>query len=718
MALNTLHATAWARFHDLRTTPIRPSAEIHCASEAADFIALCRDRPSTGRKFKAAGSHWSLSESTLSDDDAIETHWPGADPVPLNSGLAIDLFDLISDRLLNFMLENPPARPLAAVSDPCLSEGPIDSFFVHLKAGTRVYEAYSLLDGMSAAPTKLASELNHKLEGTPHASAYDGPWGFATLGGAGGQTVFGALTTGTHGGDFRQRPISDSVVAVHLVTDGGEHFWIEPARGLRELPIADDAKLHAKYDALVPGVRFDIIRDDDVFDSVVVGVGRFGVVASLVLRVVPQYCLLEHRRLENWSSVKALLNGPAKHHSYDAAFFRPGAVADQAVFSQRFGAAAGTQNRFLQIAINLSPHLNDEHRCGITQRWFHPSSGGEAIDPSGEVRGREERGTPGMAGLHSAYEPPDSLDKPGSSNGTFISKACASGSFVAGVAHQAAKEIETIITDNAVPAGGIAAAAIAVGGGGVALTIASLCAVLAAVALALEALGALLDALGDDTSLAKAVDLTIKVVESVPGVPDGLKVMILRAIFLKLFESEQCDRDFVAISYAVMDTHDYLDRSCYGNAESMEVFFDAARPDIYCAFVDAVLAFEAAQQEQAGRFTIGYISLRYVQGSRALIAPAQFNDTVAIEISGIRDAAGTMPFLKNAVAIARNPVFKPCFHWGQFNPLTRSEVEGIYDVAPAARLSRWRIALRKMSRGGGMDGFSSDFTRRTGLEPF
>ena len=58
--------------------------------------------------------------------------------------------------------------------------------------------------------------------------SYLGPWGFRTLGGAGGQTVFGALTTGTHGGDFRAGPIAESVVALHLVADGGRHYWIEP----------------------------------------------------------------------------------------------------------------------------------------------------------------------------------------------------------------------------------------------------------------------------------------------------------------------------------------------------------------------------------------------------------------------------------------------------------------------------------------------------------
>ena len=118
------------------------------------------------------------------------------------------------------------------------------------------------------------------------------------------------------------------------------------------------------------------------------------------------------------------------------------------------------------------------------------------------------------------------------------------------------------------------------------------------------------------------------------------------------------------------------------------------------------------------RFAVGYISLRYVGGSRALIAPAQFLDTVAIEISGLRDAAGSVPFVMNAVTVARNPMFAGCFHWGQFNPLTRAEVEKLYGAAPDLRLSRWRNSLRQLTRNGTLDGFSSKFTRQAGLEPF
>jgi hypothetical protein len=241
--------------------------------------------------------------------------------------------------------------------------------------------------------------------------------------------------------------------------------------------------------------------------------------------------------------------------------------------------------------------------------------------------------------------------------------------------------------------------------------------VLAAVALALAALADAIDALGD-ASLAQTVSTAIQGIEDIPGVPDAIKIMLLRMVFKLIFESQQKDRDYAAISYAVMDGHDYLDRSCFGNAASIEIFFDASRPDIYCAFVDAALAFEAAQEEQSGAFTVGYISLRYMRGSLGLIAPSQFEETVAIEISGIRDARGSVPFIMNAVQLARNPMFAGLFHWGQFNPLTRPEVEALYDATAAKRLTRWRGALQKLTRNGTMDGFSSAFTRKAGLEPF
>ncbi|MDX6552529.1 MAG: hypothetical protein QOH74_1017 [Gaiellales bacterium] len=705
----------WRRFHDAEGDFIAPNSTVHCVSDASSIIELCRDRPAS-KKYKSSGSHWALSTVTVSDDEFIETNWPGNDNVPRHSGLDIDLFELIDDGMFDFMVAHPSQRPDAATADACLTEEPFNFFFVHLRSGTRVYEAYSFLDGATGVVTKLAQELNNSLAGGPNNGAYAGPWGFRTLGGAGGQTVFGALTTGTHGGDYRQRPISDSVMAVHLVTDGGAHFWVEPASNQLGKQLTDDNKLRAAYETLVPGMPFEIIRDDDVFHSVTVGAGRFGVVSSFVARVVPQYSLHEHRRLDTWPKVKTMLNSGINHHRFDGVHFAgtPSEIAqDIAAFDARFGSFKNFSNRFLQIAINLSPDGEGSHICGVSQRWFYPQSGPEATDPDGNVRGRKERGTTAVAGKVAAYVPPDD-DTGAGGNSTFLTRACSSGNFIAGVLRECANEIDQTIADGAVPAGGIAVGALAIGGGAAVLAIASACAILALVAVALRELADAIEASGD-ASMAGSLDKAINTIVNNPAIPHDLAIMIIRAIFYAAFKSQQKNRDFVALSYAVMDTHDYTDRSCFSNAESIEVFFDATRPDIYCAYVDAILAFEAAQQEREGKFSVGYVSLRYVQGSLGLIAPSRFDETVVMEVAGLRDASGSVPFVMNAAKLARHPMFNASFHWGQFNPLTRAEVERHYGNAPNSRLDRWRNALDRVTNGS--DGFSSAFTRQTGLEP-
>lgn len=716
MTILTLTPRPWIRHHDPAAQPARPLVrKIICFDALEDLITICSTR-AAGELLKASGSHWGLSDAALSDDVAIETNWPGPDAVPRYTGLDIDLDHLYSEALFHYLISNPPEKAEVLATDPCLQQRLAGHFYVHLKSGTRIYQAYSLLDQMQASPGDFARRLNRAVA-PPHAGAFDGPWAFATLGGAGGQTVYGALSTGTHGGDYKQQPISDSVAALHLVTDGGDHFWIEPSGRRGEIPIADDAKLMAHYGRF-PGGRFAIIRDSKIFDAVVISGGRFGVVASVVLRVVPQYCLHEHRVLEDWSEIKRLLNSPSRHHVFDQIYF-PAAdrAAAQSDYTRRFGNFANVENRFLQIAVNTCPHRNNEHRCGVTQRWFVSHNSSETKNPDGSLRGRNERGTNATAGLTFPYEPPDDPTKFGSSSGTFLQKACASGNFIAGVLRQVADEIQGIIDDGAVPAAGIAVVALGIGAGAVAVTIASICLILAAIVALLRALADDVEAAGD-VSLTQVVNAVTDKLLNDPDIPRPIALMTLRAIFLLIFESQQGKRDFVALSYAVMDTHDYKDRSCFGNAHSIEVFFDARRPDIYCAYVDQILAFEAAQQENEGKMTAGYVSLRYVLGSDGLIAPARFEETLVIEVAGIRDASGTVPFVNNAAAVAQHPQFAVPFHWGQFNPLRRDEVERIFNSAPRpGSLNEWRTALRALTQNGTLNGFSSDFTRTTGLEP-
>jgi FAD/FMN-containing dehydrogenase len=42
-----------------------------------------------------------------------------------------------------------------------------------------------------------------------------------TMGGSSGQTLAGAISTGTHGGDIFMGPLADCVLAIHLVGAGG-----------------------------------------------------------------------------------------------------------------------------------------------------------------------------------------------------------------------------------------------------------------------------------------------------------------------------------------------------------------------------------------------------------------------------------------------------------------------------------------------------------------
>src|SRR4029077_5480563 len=90
----------------------------------------------------------------------------------------------------------------------------------------------------------------------------------STLGGANGQAIAGAISTGTHGGDVEVPPLSGAVMAMHLVTEGGRELWIERA----SQPITDDAPLGVALARSSPNA--EIVRNDEVFNALLVAVGR------------------------------------------------------------------------------------------------------------------------------------------------------------------------------------------------------------------------------------------------------------------------------------------------------------------------------------------------------------------------------------------------------------------------------------------------------------
>lgn len=203
-------------------------------------------------------------------------------------------------------------------------------------------------------------------------------------------------------------------------------------------------------------------------------------------------------------------------------------------------------------------------------------------------------------------------------------------------------------------------------------------------------------------------------------------LFVWQMIVFNVFKDQQKNQNFGAISYAVMDGHDYRDRSCNFNVDSIEVFFDVTDP-MLVVFVDAILAFERAQEVMAGAAFAGYASLRFMAPTQALIGmqrrrrpglPAS-QVVCAIEVAGLRDVRGSTELIEFALTLANNPNFQGVLHWGQRHTANRSDTERVFGDStplPNSSLGRWRGALARLTANGRLDGFSSAFSRRAGLE--
>jgi len=667
-----------------------------------DLIQICAARTPSER-IHAAGSHWALSKAAVSDSVFVETH----DPNNLHQAMGRTLYDVVPDCLNPKVIDT-----LAAVTVPAFDADPEhvgenQGFYpIHVETGKRVYQLYAELDHGDDDPRSLATLLSKRGN-----TSYLGPWAFQTLGGAGGQTVFGALATGTHGGDFRMPPIADAVLALHLVADGGKHYWIE-SQGVLDFDLTDDTLLRKFYgQARFGGPRnFEIIRSHEMLKAVLISAGRFGIVYSFIIAAVRQYSLHQERRLTTWQAIKSEI-----------------ANTKGALYTgQDQPQTPLLPNRFLQVAICVTPHANfTRNLAGVTKRWNVPLA---AIPGTNEPAGRPER----CGKIVVAFDPliqaprfefagnsfvytPDPA-KPGMAIApSFLEHACSNANFLDGVIEAVHQEVTEFIESKGVTVGAIGAAVTAAGGGAL---VACALAALVVVALALALLLAALRAAGQSRFGQVMNDVRSTLLSSSdPGVRlAGL--VVWQMIVFKAFSDQQSPSDFEAISYAVMDGHDYFDQSCNVNVDSIEVFFDATDP-MLIAYVDALLAFEITQEVQLGRAFVGYISLRFTGPTRALLGQQRFPTSCAVEVAGLRDVDGVTQLIDFAIASALNRNYQGILHWGQRNESLRFHIEERFGATPAdpiGDLQRWRQALNQITEDGTLDGFSSAFTRRTGLE--
>ncbi len=102
-------------------------------------------------------------------------------------------------------------------------------------------------------------------------------------GASNGQTIAGALSTGTHGAAIDVGAVHDAVVGLHIITSENKHVWLERS----SYPVASQE--------LVNWLDADFVADDDLFNAALVSFGSFGFIHGVMIETEPQFLLEEHR---------------------------------------------------------------------------------------------------------------------------------------------------------------------------------------------------------------------------------------------------------------------------------------------------------------------------------------------------------------------------------------------------------------------------------------
>lgn len=99
------------------------------------------------------------------------------------------------------------------------------------------------------------------------------PRGFSikTSGASNGQTLAGAVSTGTHGSAFDFGATPEFVVGMHLIVGPNRHVWLERA----SYPVVSDA--------FIQNLGTELIQDDDLFNAALVSFGSFGVIHGAMI---------------------------------------------------------------------------------------------------------------------------------------------------------------------------------------------------------------------------------------------------------------------------------------------------------------------------------------------------------------------------------------------------------------------------------------------------
>jgi hypothetical protein len=170
---------------------------------------------------------------------------------------------------------------------------------------------------------------------------------------------------------------------------------------------------------------------------------------------------------------------------------------------------------------------------------------------------------------------------------------------------------------------------------------------------------------------------------------------------------------FVDIAHKIMAPPNPSE--CVARGLAIEVAFDVSAGG-HIAFLDEAMAMLDMKRQDGmalghGAVLGGYIALRFMGPSRAILSPQQSARTCTVEITGLRSLHSTAPLLDELEQLATK--HGAIQHWGMFSVPNLSAADL---VRAYPRLDTWRRVHREITSNGTIQTFANEFTARVELD--